>query len=225
MNWRNFAAMNGQQAPTGRPTVSGRQSVRLAPSQTASISRNFMVGQISAARIAELTSVRIALGTLPNRRCRSQPGTPAGHPRRLQRRDQLVADEGCVRIHGFSAPLSRMRALYQFISDAREQRDREIDRHGDGDDLDRLAGLVERGAGKDRDQVGIADGDRERGVLGQVEILVGQRRDDHAQRLRQDHEAQRLAAAQARAPAPPRVCPRGTARMPARTISAMKAAV
>ena len=32
--------MNGQQAPTSRPTVSARQSARLAPSHTASMNRN-----------------------------------------------------------------------------------------------------------------------------------------------------------------------------------------
>ena len=58
--------------------------------------------------------------------------------------------------------------------------------------LDRLAGLVEDAAGEDRHEVGIADGDGERGVLDQVEILVGQRRDDDAHRLRDDDEAQRL---------------------------------
>ena len=154
---------------------------------------------------------------------------PAGHAgasiaRRLQRRDQLVADEGWLCASIAQRSLSRMRALYQFISDARDQRDREIDRHGDGDDLDRLVGLVERGAGEHRDQVGIADRDRERGVLGQVEILVGQRRDDDAQRLRQ---TTRRSICPRRSPSASAasVCPRGTARMPARTISAMKAAV
>ena len=118
-----------------------------------------------------------------------------------------------------------MRALYQFISALVSQRDGEIDRHGDGDDLDRLAGLVEHRAGEHGEQVGIADGDRQRGVLGQVEILVGQRRNDHPHRLRHDDEAQRQSRAAGRAPWPPRSGRVGTARMPARTISAMKAAV
>ena len=52
-------------------------------------------------------------------------------------------------------------------------------------------------AGKDLDQIGIADGDRERGVLGQVEILAGQRRNDDAHRLRHDDKAQHRARPQA----------------------------
>src|SRR5688572_29701269 len=47
----------------------------------------------------------------------------------------------------------------------------QVDRHGDGDDLDGLAGLVQRGSHEDIDQLGIADGGAERGVLRQVEIL------------------------------------------------------
>ena len=74
---------------------------------------------------------------------------------------------------------------------------REIDRHGDGDDLDRLAGLVEHRAGEDLHQIGIADRHRQRGVLGQVEILAGQRRDDDAHRLRHDDQPQRRPRPQA----------------------------
>ena len=38
-----------------------------------------------------------------------------------------------------------------------DEADREIDRHGDHHDLDRLAGLVEHRAGEDLHEVGIAD--------------------------------------------------------------------
>ena len=48
-----------------------------------------------------------------------------------------------------------------------------------------------------RDEIGIADRHRQRGVLGEVEILAGQRRDDDAHRLRDDDEPQRLPLAQA----------------------------
>ena len=51
---------------------------------------------------------------------------------------------------------------------------------------------------------GIADGHGQRRVLGQVQVLVGQRRDDHAQRLRQDHQAHRACRATARGCRPPR---------------------
>ncbi len=70
MNWANLALMNGQQAPTSRPTVSGRQSTRLDPLQTASRRRNFTVGQTSAAMMTALTSVSTVLNTPSNRRAR-----------------------------------------------------------------------------------------------------------------------------------------------------------
>ena len=73
----------------------------------------------------------------------------------------------------------------------------EIDRHGDGDHFDGLTGDVEHAAGKDLDEIGIADGDRERGVLDQIEILAGQRRHDHAHRLRNDDEPKHRARSQA----------------------------
>ena len=79
----------------------------------------------------------------------------------------------------------------------RHKADGEIDRHGDGDDFDRLAGLVEHGAGEDLHQVRITNGDRQRRVLGQVQILAGKRRDDHAHRLRHHHKPQRRLRAQA----------------------------
>ncbi len=81
---------------------------------------------------------------------------------------------------------------------AGEQRDDEIDRHGHGDDLDRLAGLAEARAGEHREQVRIADRNGERGVLGEVEVLVGQRRHDDPQRLRHRDETQGQSAAHAK---------------------------
>ena len=80
MNWANLPLMNGQQAPTGRPTVSGRQSTRLEPYQTASMSRNLIAGQASAAMIKALSSVSSELSTLPNSCARSAASapTPAG---------------------------------------------------------------------------------------------------------------------------------------------------
>ncbi len=71
---------------------------------------------------------------------------------------------------------------------------------------------------------GIADGDGQRGVLGEVEILARQRRNDDAQRLRDDHEPQHLPVRKAERCAAS-FWPFGTPRMPARTISAMKLAV
>ncbi|KAG1079194.1 hypothetical protein G6F40_016416 [Rhizopus arrhizus] len=76
------------------------------------------------------------------------------------------------------------------------QADRQVGAHDDENALDGLAGLVQRGV-HHRHDVRIADGDRQRAVLRQVEVLAGHRGDDHAQRLRQDHQAQHLLSAQA----------------------------
>src|SRR5690606_31763360 len=68
--------------------------------------------------------------------------------------------------------------------------DGQVDAHGDGHGFDRLAGLVEHRAGEQRHHVRVADGRRQRGVLRQVEVLAGQRRNDHAQGLRHYHQPQ-----------------------------------
>ena len=74
MNWANLAFMNGQQAPTSRPTVSERQSRRLDPVQTASMNRNFTVGHASATMMTMLTSVSAVLNGPSNSRARVRAG-------------------------------------------------------------------------------------------------------------------------------------------------------
>ena len=78
----------------------------------------------------------------------------------------------------------------------REQAGRQIDNQQDGEHLDGLAGLVVHRAARIH-EVGVADGNGQRRVLGQVQILAGERRNDDAQRLRNDDEAQRLAVVEA----------------------------
>ena len=77
MNWANLAFMNGQQAPTSRPTVSERQSTRLDPVQTASTNRNFIVGHTSATMMTMLTSVSAVLNGPSNSRARVRAGAAA----------------------------------------------------------------------------------------------------------------------------------------------------
>jgi hypothetical protein len=77
-----------------------------------------------------------------------------------------------------------------------EQADGEINRHRDGDHFDRLPGDIENAAGKDLNQVRITDGDRKRRVFEKIEILTGERRDDHPHRLRNDDQAKRRTEAQ-----------------------------
>src|SRR4051812_9258608 len=70
--------MKGQQAPTSRPIVSGRQSARPAPSQTASMNRNRIVGQRTSAMITPLNTVRSALEGRSNSRVRSKEKESGG---------------------------------------------------------------------------------------------------------------------------------------------------
>src|SRR6266404_6185434 len=75
--------------------------------------------------------------------------------------------------------------------------DGEIDRHRNGNYLDRLPGLIEDGSGEYLDQIRIADEDRKRGILRQIEILAGERRNDDPHRLRNDDETHRRSRTQA----------------------------
>src|SRR3954469_16001109 len=72
-----------------------------------------------------------------------------------------------------------------------EQADAKTDgqehQHDERDGFDGLSGLVQRRV-RNRHDVLIADRDRQRGILGQVQVLAGHRRNDDAQRLRQ-HDA------------------------------------
>src|SRR2546426_6482107 len=131
-----------------------------------------------------LTKVNSVLAHPLNRFCRAQPMTP-------------TVEAGGARVSAIWArakarlTVSSVMALTLHQLDARvvpvheqagDEGDRQIHGHGDGDDLDRLAGLVQRGSREYREQIGIADADRERGILREVEVLAGQRRDDHPQR-------------------------------------------
>src|SRR5688572_27435699 len=59
-----------------------------------------------------------------------------------------------------------------------QQREGEVNQHGQRDTFDGAAGLVERSTREDVDQFGIADGRAKRRVLREVEILAGQRGND-----------------------------------------------
>ena len=72
----------------------------------------------------------------------------------------------------------------------------EVHQHHNRQGFNGAASLVERGVGN-RHQLGVADGHGQRRVLGQVEVLAGQRWNDHAHGLRQLNEAQLLGALQA----------------------------
>ena len=113
---------------------------------------------------------------------------------------------------------SATEALYQFIERRDQQADDEVEGHQQQHAFELAPGLVHGDAAERRAHVHVADHDGERGVLGQVQVLRDQRRDDDAQRLGQDHEAHGAVRAAGRAPSAASVWPRETAWMPARTI-------
>src|SRR5882762_1275668 len=140
MNCANLAATNGQQAPTSRPTVSDRQSERLDPTQTASISKNLTVGQIRSASRPALTMVRIEFETPANSRSCSQPmrppiarggaiGASIAWRTKVSWRTKVFACASIV-----ASPLAQPDAgVVPVHRGARDERDRQVDRHGDGD--------------------------------------------------------------------------------------------
>ena len=140
------------------------------------------------------------------------PGPVHGHERRRGRRRLRRRQADVLRFlfagddfagglvasgHGSASPLEGDSAVVPVHERRDGQAHRQVHQHDDGDALDRLTGLVDRGVG-DADQVREADGHRQRRVLGQVEVLAGQRRDDHPERLRQQDQPhhQRLAQAE-----------------------------
>ena len=89
-----------------------------------------------------------------------------------------------------------MRALYQFMNTEVTRLRTQVHGHGDRHHLDRLPGLVVDRPG-DVEEVRVADRHRERAVLGQVQVLVGERRDHDPHRLRDHDQPQRPRPAQA----------------------------
>ncbi len=116
MNWVNLAFMNGQQAPTSRPTVSARQSTRLDPVQTASMNRNFTVGHASATTMTMLTSVSAALNGPSNSRARVPSRRGRARRRRRLGFEHGAADVGGLRADRHQRSATWIWALYQFIS-------------------------------------------------------------------------------------------------------------
>src|SRR5262245_47386834 len=142
--------MKGQHAPTSRPAVSCRHASWPVPTHTASMIRNLMAGQSTTISSAPHTIVSSELATPPKRRWRSHAGNPA------------CMSGGCIAVTisartkvacaviVASALGQPHTGVVQIHEQARDERNQKIDGHRDGDDLDRLVGLIERRAGKDR---------------------------------------------------------------------------
>src|ERR1700674_4133887 len=150
MSWPNFALTNGQQAP-----VAPRHASRVSPCHTASTTRKRIAGHSTVISTARLTSVSAACSGVANSRQRSQaisPRSARGGGRRgaMRRRTEAAA---------MSALHPCVRAVVPVHGGGGGKRDRQIHQHGNGDDLGRLAGLIERSAGEEREEIGVADGD------------------------------------------------------------------
>ena len=165
------AELLDDEAPAG--TLGGAAGVRIGL-KTASVTAQANSFGSSQSINASSTSVRIELSQELNRRARAKSRTRGASG---VRREHVYRSTSCRRL------------LYQFIKAAVVEAERQVDEHDDRDAFDGLAGLVHGGAG-DADEIGIADGHRQRAVLGQVEVLAGERRYDDAQGLRQRDVAQ-----------------------------------
>src|SRR5580698_2638159 len=146
MNWLSFAAMNGQHAPTSWPTVSGRQSLRSVPRQTASINRNLRLGHTSAAMSARLSTVKTEFRGPLSSRARTQAPVPSvvrggGFGPANSLRTKPPGVRRSIMVSTLHHPHMSVVPVHQ---QAGAERERQVDRHGDGDDLDRLPGLIER---------------------------------------------------------------------------------
>ena len=171
--------------------------------QTASTSRNLTAGTTVNHSSKSADDREQDVGRRIEQPRAHEADKAGGLDRRGALGSKFLADEGARSADVAHAPRLRLDPPSVETHDrAGDQRDQQIDAHRDGDDLDRLPGLAQRRAGKHREQVGIADRDRERRVLGEVEILVGQRRQDDAHRLRHHDQPQRRAARAARARSP-----------------------
>ena len=85
--------MNGQQAPTTSPGLFGRQAVRSVPVQTASTSRNLIVGTRMNHSSSALTMViRMLVGEL-NSRVRRKPTKPVVFTGAGRSRHEILANE------------------------------------------------------------------------------------------------------------------------------------
>src|SRR5215475_376124 len=168
---RYFSGITAQQAPSPR---AARQALVSLPGtvQTASQMPHAMKVMTNSTRTAISSNEMMVEEIDENRLARSQRRTGLWAPQPTGGR---VTGRGAC---GASVAVTIASALRQ--RDARivpvhEQADAEADgqkhRHDQRDRLDRLAGLVQRGVG-DRDDVLVADRNRQRRILGQVQILT-----------------------------------------------------
>src|SRR5437016_13140250 len=177
MKYGSRSRTNAQHAPASGRASEARQASRSVPLQVASRMRNLSSGG-TIHTISRMTKIVIRMLNGPeNRFARTQPSAPVmaigGGSASI---GMVRTKPGCLKSVAVMARPSpfhqRHAAVVPVHRQRRDKADGEIDRHGDRDHLDRLAGLVEHRAGKHLHQIWIADEHRERRVLRKIEILA-----------------------------------------------------
>ncbi len=160
---QNKAILVGDKRPAGAQLRASRQRRASAADHTActnaqSINGGRLSSQIKNYRRGD---------------CISASWKKAGAQPSQWRAPDAPAPDGCS-----SLPPARATApVVPIHQSGNRQADRQINHHDDRDAFDGLAGLIDRRI-RDGNQIGIADGHRERAVLSAVQILAGQRRHD-----------------------------------------------
>src|SRR6202011_1876417 len=181
MKYGRRSRTNAQHAPASGRMSEARQASRSAPLQVASMMRNLSSGGTTHTIIRMTRIVIMMLNGPDSRLARTQPSAPVmaigGGSASI---GMLRTKPGCLKSVAVMTRASPFHQRHAAVVPVHRQRsdeaDGEVDRHGDRDHLDRLAGLIEHGPGEYLHQVGIADEHRERGVLREIEILARERR-------------------------------------------------
>src|SRR5579863_6138073 len=158
--------MKAQQAPGSGSCGDARQAWPSLPDHTAPKRKKRSNGGSAQPIKRKLTRVSAILPGDENRFSRSQPNSPArsaGGGRRSVGARRKYAFSIIAAIA--SAFLDRDRIAVEIHEERRDQANEQIDRHGDGDYFDGLAGEVEHAAGKHLHEIGVTDGDGKRGIL------------------------------------------------------------
>src|ERR1041385_5265470 len=153
MKYGSRSRTKAQQAPGSGRAAEGRHASRSVPLQVASMMRNLSSGG-TAHTISRMTRIVIRMLNGPEKRlARAQPIAPVmvagGGSSSI---GELRTKPGCLKSVAVMARPSpfhqRHAAVVPVHHERGDEADGEIDRHGDRDHLDRLAGLVEHRAGK-----------------------------------------------------------------------------
>src|SRR5215467_3791092 len=159
MKYGSRSRTKAQHAPASGRASEARQASRSVPLQVASMMRNLSSGG-TIHTIRRITRIVIRMLNGPeNRLARAQPIAPVmvagGGSASI---GKLRTKAGCLKSVAVMARPSPFHQRHAAVVPVHRQRgdetDGEVHRHGHRDHLDRLAGLVEHGAGEHLNEVG-----------------------------------------------------------------------